>query len=148
MRVGLFFGSFDPPHIGHVNVVMGAINSNQVDRVLVIPAYQNLWKENSSKFSYRYAMSCMQFDTLPFVHVSDVENLCEDDDPYTIDDCPIVHYVGGFETDRDRDSAMTNASSEDIAFIRSKSKWDSGTAENILRRRTMKYLNPSFYGQQ
>ena len=21
MRVGLFFGSFDPPHIGHVNVV-------------------------------------------------------------------------------------------------------------------------------
>ena len=35
MRVGLFFGSFDPPHIGHVNVVMGAINSNQVDRVLV-----------------------------------------------------------------------------------------------------------------
>lgn len=66
MRVGLFFGSFDPPHIGHVNVVMGAINSNQVDRVLVIPAYQNLWKENSSKFSYRYAMSCMQFDSLPF----------------------------------------------------------------------------------
>jgi nicotinic acid mononucleotide adenylyltransferase len=80
MRVGLFFGSFDPPHIGHVNVVMGAINSNQVDR--------------------------------------------------------------------DRDSAMTNVSSEDIAFIRSKSKWDSGTAENILRRHTMKYLNPSFYGQQ
>lgn len=39
MRVGLFFGSFDPPHIGHVNVVMGAINSSQVDRVLVIPAY-------------------------------------------------------------------------------------------------------------
>lgn len=37
---------------------------------------------------------------------------------------------------------------EDIAFIRSKSKWDSGTAENILRRHTMKYLNPSFYGQQ
>lgn len=45
-------------------------------------------------------------------------------------------------------SAMTNVSSEDIAFIRSKSKWDSGTAENILRRHTMKYLNPSFYGQQ
>lgn len=41
MRVGLFFA----PHIGHVNVVMGAINSSQVGRVLVIPAYQNLWKE-------------------------------------------------------------------------------------------------------
>lgn len=72
MRVGLFFGSFDPPHIGHVNVVMGAINSSQVGRVLVIPAYQNLWKESSSKFSYRYAMSCMQFDTLPFVPPQDL----------------------------------------------------------------------------
>ena len=59
-----------------------------------------------------------------FYHVDMVDelnaDLCEDDDPYTIDDCPIVHYVGGFETDRDRDSAMTNVSSEDIAFIRSK----------------------------
>ena len=80
-----------------------------------------------------------------FMAVVDEADLCEDDDPYTIDDCPIVHYVGGFETDR---AAMTNVSSEDIAFIRSKSKWDSGTAENILRRHTMKYLNPSFYGQQ
>ena len=83
--------------------------------------------------------------TMRFMAVVDEADLCEDDDPYTIDDCPIVHYVGGFETDR---AAMTNVSSEDIAFIRSKSKWDSGTAENILRRHTMKYLNPSFYGQQ
>lgn len=87
-----------------------------------------------------------------YYHVDMVDdlnaNLCDDDDPYTMNDCPMIYYVGGFETDRDRDSAMTNASSEDIAFIRSKSKWDSGTAENILRRHTMKYLNPSFYGQQ
>lgn len=35
-RVGLFFGSFDPPHIGHANVVTGVINSGLVDQVLVI----------------------------------------------------------------------------------------------------------------
>lgn len=91
-----------------------------------------------------------EFEKFYVPAIVDVIDTCNNnyDDPYTIDDCPIVHYVGGFETDRDRDSAMTNASSEDIAFIRSKSKWDSGTAENILRRHTMKYLNPSFYGQQ
>lgn len=42
-RVGLFFGSFDPPHIGHANVVMGVVNSKLVDKVLVIPAYQNVF---------------------------------------------------------------------------------------------------------
>lgn len=73
MRVGLFFGSFDPPHIGHVNVVTGVINSGLVDQVLVIPAYQNVWKGRSTRFPYRYAMCCMAFDSLPNVFVSDIE---------------------------------------------------------------------------
>ena len=72
-RVGLFFGSFDPPHIGHVNVVAGVINSKLVDQVLVIPAYQNVWKGRSTRFPYRYAMCCMAFDSLPNVFVSDIE---------------------------------------------------------------------------
>lgn len=72
-RVGLFFGSFDPPHIGHVNVVAGVINSGLVDQVLVIPAYQNIWKGRSARFPYRYAMCCMAFDSLPNVFVSDIE---------------------------------------------------------------------------
>lgn len=43
--------------------------------------------------------------------------------------------IGGFENDIDRDSAMTNASTYDLAYIR-KGKEDSGTAQNILRRFT------------
>lgn len=73
MRVGLFFGSFDPPHIGHVNVVAGVVNYGLVDQVLVIPAYQNVWKGRSTKFTYRYTMCCMAFDSLPNVFVSDIE---------------------------------------------------------------------------
>ena len=73
-RVGLFFGSFDPPHIGHANVVMGVVNSKLVDKVLVIPAYQNVWKSNSSEFSYRLAMCKMTFSPLaPEVYVNAVE---------------------------------------------------------------------------
>ena len=41
--------------------------------------------------------------------------------------------VGGFKGDVERDTAMTEASDKDIAFIR-KGKWTSGTAQNILRR--------------
>lgn len=40
---------------------------------------------------------------------------------------------GGYVSDIDRDSAMTNNSDVDIAFIHS-GRWDSGTAQNILRR--------------
>lgn len=46
-----------------------------------------------------------------------------------------VRSVVGFNSDIDRDSAMTESSDEDIAFIR-KGKETSGTAQNILRRWT------------
>lgn len=45
----------------------------------------------------------------------------------------IENTVGGFESDNERDAAMTFASSEDIAFVRDNTKI-SGTAQNILRR--------------
>lgn len=45
----------------------------------------------------------------------------------------ITNTVGGFESDRERDAAMTYASVDDIAFVRDNTKM-SGTAENILRR--------------
>lgn len=65
---------FIPPHIGHANVVMGVVNSKLVDKVLVIPAYQNVWKSNSSEFSYRLAMCRMTFSPLaPEVYVNAVE---------------------------------------------------------------------------
>lgn len=65
------------------------------------------------------------------------EGVEDESDLVTLEDCPQVHYVGGYEYDTDRDSAMTTFSDVDIAFLRGKSKWKSGTAENILRRHNM-----------
>ena len=45
----------------------------------------------------------------------------------------VKHFKGGFLTDSERDTAMTNASAHDIAYVRNNKKI-SGTAENILRR--------------
>lgn len=48
----------------------------------------------------------------------------------------ITNTVGGFETDEERDAAMTTNSSHDIAFVRNHKKL-SGTAQNILRRHSL-----------
>lgn len=45
----------------------------------------------------------------------------------------VINFKGGFTTDSERDTAMTNASYKDIAFVRDNTVM-SGTAENILRR--------------
>jgi len=41
--------------------------------------------------------------------------------------------MGGYQTDEERDAAMTRASDHDIAWIRP-GRWTSGTARNIARR--------------
>jgi hypothetical protein len=46
---------------------------------------------------------------------------------------PIFSTQGGYKSDVERDTAMTEASNKDIAFI-GKGRWTSGTAQNILRR--------------
>lgn len=48
-----------------------------------------------------------------------------------------VYFKGGFRSDIERDSAMTNVSNIDIAFVKD-NRWDSGTAQNIKRRHGIK----------
>ena len=47
MKIGLLLGSFDPIHIGHLNLISCALNSNICDKVLVVVANHNPWKKNA-----------------------------------------------------------------------------------------------------
>ncbi|WP_372963011.1 nicotinate-nicotinamide nucleotide adenylyltransferase, partial [Mesotoga sp.] len=38
-RIGIFGGSFDPVHTGHLVVAIRAIEQLELDRLYVIPAY-------------------------------------------------------------------------------------------------------------
>jgi len=37
MRLGIYIGSFNPPHIGHIDVVNYLLENNYVDKVLIVP---------------------------------------------------------------------------------------------------------------
>ena len=45
MRLGIFVGSFNPVHKGHISIVKQIINKNIVDKVLIIPT-NNYWNKN------------------------------------------------------------------------------------------------------
>lgn len=79
--VGIFFGSFDPPHIGHVNVVTAALNSGKVDKVIVVPAYKSVWKNTETKWEYRLAMAKETFDNIPGVVVDGIEYRISNGEP-------------------------------------------------------------------
>lgn len=45
MRVGVYVGSFNPVHDGHIHVAKYLVNNNIVDKVLLLPT-PNYWEKN------------------------------------------------------------------------------------------------------
>ncbi len=50
MNIAIFGGSFDPPHIGHEEVVTKVLETLDIDKLLVVPTFLNPFK-NTSHFT-------------------------------------------------------------------------------------------------
>ena len=46
MKLGIYIGSFNPPHIGHLDVVKYLLNNKYIDKVLIVPT-SNYWNKNN-----------------------------------------------------------------------------------------------------
>ena len=44
MKIALFGGSFDPPHLGHASVVENALKSLDIDKLIIMPTFINPFK--------------------------------------------------------------------------------------------------------
>ncbi|MBR9974752.1 MAG: nicotinate-nucleotide adenylyltransferase [Bacteroidetes bacterium] len=51
MNIGVYGGTFDPPHIGHLILAQQAIDTLGLDRVLLVPAFQSPFKTGSESLS-------------------------------------------------------------------------------------------------
>ena len=44
MNIALYGGSFDPPHLGHLHVVTAALDTLDIDKLIIVPAFVNPFK--------------------------------------------------------------------------------------------------------
>ncbi len=73
MNVGVYGGSFDPPHLGHIMVLMHLLlNEGEIDRILIVPCFQQVGKA-LTPYSHRMEMAEDAFKWLPRVEISDIE---------------------------------------------------------------------------
>ena len=77
MQVGLFGGTFDPIHNGHIQALKAAYRILSLDGIVLVPAGDPYLKRSRVVASSedRYNMSTLAVKKIPFVEVSDIEML-------------------------------------------------------------------------
>lgn len=89
MRTGIFGGTFDPIHTGHIAILTAAASNGYLDRILVVPSACPPHKpaEQVSMATYRFEMTRIVLENCKFdipVEISDLE-LFRKGKSYTID---------------------------------------------------------------
>ena len=84
MRICLFGGTFDPPHIGHLLVAQTVCEAEYFDKILFIPAFQPPHKRDITPVDERISMLELAVEGNPNFEISDVE-LKRKGVSYTID---------------------------------------------------------------
>lgn len=74
MTIGLFGGSFDPVHRGHLHVANSALKTLGLDRVWWIVSPQNPLKERKAGDFLRRYIGVQEMATGPRMVISDIEN--------------------------------------------------------------------------
>lgn len=85
MRLGLLGGTFDPIHVGHLDVALAACRAVPLDRVILVPSRvpPHRAAPRASMF-HRFAMAAMAAAPIAVLAVSDVE-MHADGPSYTAD---------------------------------------------------------------
>lgn len=75
MHIGLFGGSFDPPHVCHTLLCLYVLEMTDVDKILWAPCVDHPFGKPAAAFEHRLAMSRLAAKPLgPRVEVSDIED--------------------------------------------------------------------------
>ena len=90
-RIGVFGGAFDPPHLGHAQLLQAAIQQLELDAVLVIPTGEAWHKVRGlTPAVHRLAMAELAFGNLPQVQV-DAREIERHGPSYTVDTLMELH---------------------------------------------------------
>ncbi len=81
MKIGIYGGSFDPVHNGHINAAKTFMEELLLDKIIVVPAYGSPFKKGLAvtPSQHRLNMCNIAFGNLPDFEVSDIEIKREDE---------------------------------------------------------------------
>lgn len=73
MKIGIFGGSFNPPHNMHKQIALDLVNKNYLDKVIYVPTGDYYQKDDLIPAPIRYTMLKIMTKDYPNLEVSDYE---------------------------------------------------------------------------
>jgi nicotinate-nucleotide adenylyltransferase len=75
-RMGIFGGSFDPVHIGHLRFAELSREIFNLEKIIFIPAYNlpHTYKSNASDYNFRYKITKKSISGNRYFEISDIES--------------------------------------------------------------------------
>lgn len=93
MKIAIYGGSFNPPHVGHVAAAEAAVRCLRPDKLLIVPARKPPHKEimaSDPPPEVRAQLCRLAFAQIPIAQVSDLE-LRRESVSYTVDTLRAIH---------------------------------------------------------
>lgn len=74
-KIGFFGGSFDPFHLGHLNLAIEVKEKTDLEEIWICPAYQSPFKKEASpeEISHRVEMIRKSIEGISYLKVIDIE---------------------------------------------------------------------------
>ena len=69
MKIGIYGGSFNPPHIGHKRLVSNILNEKLVDKIIILPTNNRYNKDDLANLRHRVNMLKECFDDVDNVEI-------------------------------------------------------------------------------
>lgn len=72
MKVALFGGAFDPPHVGHQRIAQEMIRHQIIDEVWYVPVYKHPWEDRLGKWqmtTYEHRKKMVELILSPHTHL-------------------------------------------------------------------------------
>ena len=63
-RIGLLGGTFDPIHMGHIEIMKSALQQLKLDKLFIIPAGNPWQKQPITSAQHRLAMSKLAIESI------------------------------------------------------------------------------------
>ena len=101
MRLGIFGGTFDPPHNGHLRLARFVLEKKSLDKLIFVTAFKTPYRDKTSSVSFedRFGMTKLSVENSADFEVSDAEGV-RGGDSFSIDTVRYFRELYSLEADQ------------------------------------------------